>query len=492
MAEAKSGMRWGPLEVLERLGGGASGEVFRARVTDGGGIVVLRLLPAGAPPDAAEALALVEWGRRLARIEHPHLVRVLGAGVHGGRPGRFMELLDGVSMARFLDEHGPLPPQELVAAGTALCRALGALHAAGLVHGDVRAGNVLRARGQRVVLMDPGPAALPARGAAASIPLAAGSPAFFAAPELLHGEAPAPASDLYALGATLYLLATGVLPVEGEDLIALRAAHEKGSRRPTGKLRRDLPEAVAESIDRALARDPRARFADAAEMERALLGEAVPPRPARLEELPERARIRRPGAWTWLAVVAALLAGVAGIWPVLRGGATVPPELPGSRAESVAASAPVLAARLFRSGLVRDEPLETASQVAPGDELYLMLAPAEEQFLYVLHRSADGRLEGLLPDAPGTAAGLVPAGSRVRVPGPATDRIVNWRAGPGGIETFLVLGAREPIVLLDAALVGRTVENPLLLEDLAGRYFDDAELPPGVARLGFVVAVQDR
>ncbi len=322
MAGLKGVMRWGPLEVLERLGGGASSEVFRARVTVGGRIVVLRLLLAGARPDAAEALALVESGRQLARIEHPHLVRVLGAGVHGGRPGRYMELLDGITMAQFLDEQGPLAPQELVATGSALCRALGALHAAGVVHGDVRARNVLRARGQRIVLMDPGAAALPARGASASIPLSAGSPACFAAPELLQGEPPSPASDLYALGATLHLLATGALPVVGEDLIALRAAHDKGGRRPVGKLRRDLPEAIAESIDRALARDPRARFVDAAEMERALLGEAVPP-PVQLEGPLERAPGRR-HVWTWLAVAAALLAGVAGIWPVLRGGVSSP------------------------------------------------------------------------------------------------------------------------------------------------------------------------
>jgi hypothetical protein len=480
--------------VLERLGGGSSGEVFRARPVAGGEVVALRLLPAGARTDSAQAAAFVELGRRLAGLEHPHLVRVLGASVHGGRAGRTMEFVDGPTMAQLVEEQGPLAPQELLATGTALCRALGALHAAGLVHGDVRARNVVRARGQRVVLMDPGAESLPTRGAAASVRLGAGAPAYFAAPELLRGEAPSPTADLYALGALLHLLATGALPVTGEDLLALRAAHEKGGRRPVAKRRRDLPPALATTIDRALAHDPRARFADAAEMERALQGEAVPPPPGPREERPRRGSTGGP-AWTWLAVAAAVAAGTAGIWPLLRGGEAIAPspEPPGVGAASVPADgAPALDARLFRSGLVRDEPLGVSSQVQPGEELYLMLAPAEDQYLYVLHRSADGRLAALLPGAAGTAAERIPAGRRMRVPGTAEGRIVNWRVGSGGVELFLVLGAREPIALLDAALVGRTAENPLLLEGLAGRYFEDRDRPPDVARHSFAVAVRER
>jgi hypothetical protein len=494
MADDAGGRRWGPLEVLERLGGGPSGEVFRARPAAGGQVVALRLLPAGTGTDSARAAAFVERGQRLAGIEHPHLVRVLGAGVHGGRAGRIMEFVDGMAMDRLVGEQGPLAPQELIAIGTALCRALEALHAAGVVHGDVRARNVVRARGLRVVLMDPGTEPLPTRGAAASVPLSAGAPAYFAAPELLRGEPSTPASDIYALGALLHLLATGELPVGGADLIALRAAHEKGAGRPVGKLRRDLPPALAATIDRALARDPGARFAGAEEMERALLGEAVAPPPADLEARLRRARAGGP-SWTWLAIAAAAVAGAAGIWPLMRGEAAgpSPPEPPGAEVAAAAVpGAPALDARLFRSGLVRDEPLGESSQAEAGDELYLMLVPAEEQYLYVLHRSADGRLAALLPDAAGAAVARIPAGRRVRVPGPVEGRIVTWRAGPGGVEFFLVLGAREPIPLLDAALVGRTVENPLLPEGLAGRYFEEQDLPPDVSRRSFAVAVRER
>jgi hypothetical protein len=490
MADRPGGTKWGPLEVLERLGGGPSSEVFRARATAGGPVVALRLLPAGTRTDSARAAAFVERGRQLARVEHPHLVRVSSAGVHGGRAGRTMELVDGPTLAQLVDEQGPFAPQELVATGTALCRALGALHAAGVVHGDVRARNVVRARGQRVVLLDPGAEPLPLRGAAASIPLGAGSPAYFAAPELLRGEAPAPASDLYALGALLHLLATGALPVMGEDLLALRAAHEKRGRRPRRKLRRDLPPALAAAIDRALAHDPRARFADAAEMERALQAQALATLPAPPAQAPGGVGTGRP--WTWVAVVVVAVAGAAGIWPLLRGA----PE--SALADGDAASAPVnvapaLEVRLFRAGRLQDEPLGTSAQVNPGDELYLMLAPAEDQYLYVLHRSADGRLAALLPIAPGTAAERVPAGERLRVPPMAEGRIVNWKAGPGGVELFLALGAREPIALLDAALVGRTAANPLLLEGLVGRYFETRDPPPGgVTRRSFAVAVRER
>ncbi len=499
MASGAESKRWGSFDLLERIGGGPSGEVFRARPLGGGPVVALRLLPAGARTDSARAAAFVRQGEQLAAIEHPHLVRVLSTGVHDGRAGRAMELFDGISMAQLVEEQGPLAPQELATVGSALCRALGALHAAGVVHGDLRARNVVRARGMRVVLTDPGSDLLPARGAAASAPLGAGAAAFFMAPERLRGDAPSAADDLYALGALLHLLATGTLPVTAEDLLALRAAHERGGRQAVGKLRRDLPPALAAAIDRALAHDPRARFADAAELERALLGEPVAPPPAPSAQQPGRAASAGPTParripWSWMAVVLALAAGTAGIWPLLRGGlpGAPPPGNESADAPTAAAEgAPALEARLFRSGLVRDEPLGPSSVVAAGDALYLMLAPAEDQYLVVLHRSADGRLAALLPGTPGAAAERIAAGRRIRVPGAEGGRVGRWQAGAGGVELFVVLGSREPIPLLDAALVGRTVENPLLLEDLAGRYFVDRDPPEGTTRHLFAVAVRE-
>ena len=83
------------------------------------------------------------------------------------------------------------------------------------------------------------------------------------------------------------------------------------------------------------------------------------------------------------------------------------------------------------------------------------------------------------------------AGRRIRVPGAEGGRVGRWQAGAGGVELFAVLGSREPIPLLDAALVGRTVENPLLLEDLAGRYFVDRDPPEGTTRHLFAVAVRE-
>lgn len=491
MASGAESKRWGSFDLLERIGGGPSGEVFRARPLGGGPVVALRLLPAGARTDSARAAAFVRQGEQLAAIEHPHLVRVLSTGVHDGRAGRAMELLDGISMAQLVEEQGPLAPQELATVGSALCRALGALHAAGVVHGDLRARNVVRARGMRVVLADPGDEPPPVRGAAASAPLRAGAAAFFKAPERLRGDPPSAAGDLYALGALLHLLATGTLPVTAEDLLALRAAHERGGRQAIGKLRRDLAPALAAAIERALAHDPRARFADAAEMERALLGEPVAPPPAPSAQQPGRAAPAGPTParripWSWMAVVLALAAGTAGVWPLLRGG---PPDAPPPG--SATAGAPALEARLFRSGLVRDEPLGPSSVVAAGDALYLMLAPAEDQYLVVLHRSADGRLAALLPGTPGAAAERIAAGRRIRVPGAEGGRVGRWQAGAGGVELFVVLGSREPISLLDAALVGRTVESRLLLEDLAGHYFADGDPPEGTTRHLFAVAVRE-
>lgn len=260
---------WGPLRVLAPLGEGGSGEVWRAWDPALQREVALKLRRQG---DRASRRWLDE-ARRLARVRHPHVLSVHGADVHDSRAGLWTDLVRGATLEERLASDGPLGPREAALVGMVLCEALSAVHAAGLVHGDVKAKNVMRAAGTsaraesagRIVLMDFGSA-----HETRSPDAETGGTPLYAAPELLEGGSPTVQSDLYAVGVLLHRLVTGAFPAEAASLEELRARLREGRLTPLRTARPDAPIAFAQVVERAMAHDPAARFADAASMERAL------------------------------------------------------------------------------------------------------------------------------------------------------------------------------------------------------------------------------
>ena len=255
---------WGHLSVRARLAAGAFGRIYRAHDPQLNRDVALKLLygdiRALRPVDH-----LLGEARTLAKVRHSNVVTVYGADVRDGRAGLWMELVDGQTLDAWLRTNGAMGSGEATAVSIDLCRALAAVHGAGLVHGDIKAQNVMREQGGRIVLMDFG--AGRAQGADATG--VAGTPMYLA-PEVLAGEPPTPRSDLYSLGVLIFHLLTGAYPYTGADLDGLRAAHADGTRSWLRDLRPDLPDALVQSIERAIDADPARRFATAGAMERAL------------------------------------------------------------------------------------------------------------------------------------------------------------------------------------------------------------------------------
>jgi tetratricopeptide (TPR) repeat protein len=175
-----------------------------------------------------------------------------------------MELIQGRTLASWVDTNGALGPSETQAVGQALCGALAAVHAAGLVHGDVKTHNVMREDGGRVLLMDFG-----AGRAAGGNHAIAGTPLFLA-PEVLAGGPPTARSDIYSLGVLLFYLLTKRYPYSVGDLDALREAHANGHRLWLRDARPELPAGLVHQIERALDPDPAQRFGSAGEVEAAL------------------------------------------------------------------------------------------------------------------------------------------------------------------------------------------------------------------------------
>jgi len=289
-AELTTPKTWGPLTLLERIGEGAFGEVFRARENRLDREVALKLLrPAGADQSADDATATIEEGRLLARVRHPNVVTVHGAERIDGRIGIWTEFIDGHTLAALVTERGSIPAEEVVAIGIDLCRALGAVHQAGLLHRDIKAQNVMRETGGRIVLMDFGTGhdmgAVATRAGDLS-----GTPLYFA-PELYAGGPATRASDVYALAVLLFYLLTGRYPVSGRTLGDLLQQHRAGRRSTLHDLRPDLPDALVTAIERGLSPDPAQRYEGAADFAATLESSRNP-----LEPIPDatsRAPTRR-------------------------------------------------------------------------------------------------------------------------------------------------------------------------------------------------------
>jgi hypothetical protein len=220
-------------------------------------------------------------GRLLARVRHPNVVTVYGAQEHEGLVGIWMELVRGRSLAAIVREDGPMGPEEATVTAVSVCRALAAVHAAQLVHRDVKAQNVMREAGGRIVLMDFGSGWELTRATHGGTLVPPTGTPLYMAPELFAGVPPSVGTDLYSVGVLLFYLVTGHHPVDGPTVTDIVIAHGLGRRRLLTDLRPDLPQGFVTVVERALSLSPPHRPATAGVLIQELL-QALPGTPAAL------------------------------------------------------------------------------------------------------------------------------------------------------------------------------------------------------------------
>ena len=272
-------MKVGVYELLEKVGEGGAGSVYRARAP-GGETVALKVLK----HDAGLAAKRFERERRLLAGlgEAQGFVALLDAGE--AREGAFivMPFLEGGTLRARLEE-GPLPIAEAVALGRSLARALGEAHARGVVHRDVKPENVIFTRprdGSRAkpLLADLGLAKHfdgEAPGASRSVAITVsgcflGTASYMAPEQARDGASAGPAADVFSLGAVLYECLAGEPAFVGETVVELLAQLEAGRVAPLAARRKDAPGWLVAAIERALQRDPAKRPHDGFAFERAL------------------------------------------------------------------------------------------------------------------------------------------------------------------------------------------------------------------------------
>jgi serine/threonine protein kinase len=266
--------RWGHLQHLVKVGQGFSGEVYRAWDARLEREVALKLWRWATCPEEWSRLGLQE-ARMLARIRHPNVVTVYGVDQNEGRIGVWMEYIRGRTLEALLEGHGPLAAREAALVGLDLCSALSAMHALGLLHRDIKAKNVMREEGGRIVLMDFG-LSLDLRNGNPEGPglEICGTPQYMS-PELLRGEKASVQSDIYSLGVLLYHLVTAGFPVEGSNLTEVHEAHERGEATLLRDRRAGLLESFLATIERSLSREPIKRFASVGHMAESLSASLV-------------------------------------------------------------------------------------------------------------------------------------------------------------------------------------------------------------------------
>ena len=259
MPEARD--QWGPFRLLARVGSGGFGEVYRAWDPNLEREVALKLLLPGAVGGDEEYKAMLREARAMASVQHENIVHVYGIDRHDNRVGFWTDFVKGKTLSALLGQQGPFGYREAALIGIDVSRALSAVHRAGLLHRDIKAENVMREEGGRILLMDFGLSA----GERTIMAQLAGTPNYMA-PELFEGGKATVCTDIYAMGVLLYYLVIGEYPARLTGLTIQEAKIALGHRTPLMDLRSDLPEPFLRTVRIAMELDPAKRFASAGQL----------------------------------------------------------------------------------------------------------------------------------------------------------------------------------------------------------------------------------
>jgi hypothetical protein len=309
--------RLGSYEILDKLGEGGMGEVWRARDSQLNRTVAIKILPDEVWNDPARRARFEQEARSLGALNHPNIVAVYGAGQDDGCAYIVSELVDGESLRAMIDR-GPLPTRSLIDIGAQIADALASAHAAGIIHRDLKPENIMVSRNGRVKVLDFGLAKQSAPAASdATATIALSQPGMvmgtvgYMSPEQVRGEPVDHRSDIFSFGAVLYEMATGKRAFQARSSVETMNAILRDDPPAIGPDTPPLPPALETILRRCLEKRPEDRFQSAADLAFAL--RAITSSGAvRAQPVIEPERARRAHAWRWIAAGALAAAVVFG------------------------------------------------------------------------------------------------------------------------------------------------------------------------------------
>jgi serine/threonine protein kinase len=250
------GGRLGSYVLEEPLGSGAMGAVYLARRDADGARVALKVMQPELAHDPVYRRRFTLEGRVAASVRHPHLVPVLEVGEADGRAFMASAFIAGSTLGGQIERAGRLDVESVVRLAGELAGALDALHAAGILHRDVKPSNILLDEQGKALLTDFGSCKTETTTRALTRPGEVLGTLDYLAPELVAGRPALPASDVYSLGAVLYEALTGTPPFGGRPWLQVGMAHLHEPPPDASAARADVPGGVAFALTLALAKEP--------------------------------------------------------------------------------------------------------------------------------------------------------------------------------------------------------------------------------------------
>jgi eukaryotic-like serine/threonine-protein kinase len=319
-----SGTKLGPYEIQSPLGAGGMGEVYRAKDTRLGRDVALKILPESFARDSDRLRRFEQEARAVAALNHANILAIHDIGQHDGSPFLVSELLEGESLRALLDQR-TLPQRKTVEYGVQIAHGLAAAHEKGVVHRDLKPENIFVTKDGRIKILDFGLAKLAQKAGAeldeatlTSSHTAAGmvmGTASYMAPEQVRGEPADPRSDIFAFGAVLYEMLSGVRAFRRDTTAETMTAVLKDDPPELSDPGHLVSPGLERIVRRCLEKSPEQRFQSAQDMSFALsaLSGTESSTMARAAGAP-----RRTPLLPWLASALALVVVAVGTWFVAR------------------------------------------------------------------------------------------------------------------------------------------------------------------------------
>jgi len=263
--EIKPGEVHSGCEIVEKLGQGGMGVVYLARRQSDGAEVVVKFLAASQVANRAGLIRFLREAAVGAKIDHPNVVKVFGVEAQGSHPHLVLELVRGKDLEERIEDEGALPASEVVRIGLEVSRGLAAAHAVGVIHRDIKPGNVRQSESGAIKILDFGLAKAVESDEGVSLAGQVLGTPYYMAPEQWGEHQVDARTDVFSLGAMLYHLLTGQLPFPGKRPMSIYRKAAAGECERPSELVDGVPPALELVLLRMLAVDRRARYSRASD-----------------------------------------------------------------------------------------------------------------------------------------------------------------------------------------------------------------------------------
>jgi eukaryotic-like serine/threonine-protein kinase len=299
----------GRYEIREIVGEGAMARVYKAYDPEIDRTIAVKLLKSQLADDDQYRLRFLREARAAGVLSHPNIVTIFDVGVDGTKPYIAMELIDGMTLGDVLRSDNHLTVKEIVEIGIQLSRALDYAHKKGIIHRDIKPGNIMLIQETKTIKVadfgicridDPEGTEQAGQTQMGDV---LGTPNYMS-PEQVMGQKVDSRSDLFSVGVVLYKLLTNALPFEGDSVISVAYKIAKSEAPPVQSLRPDIPLTLRRIIERSLKKQPEKRFQTGEEFAQALIGVAR----ELSEEETKKGKGRIPLGLRWAMMMVALVA----------------------------------------------------------------------------------------------------------------------------------------------------------------------------------------